>query len=275
MMIVKLLPPAALAVLARTGKSWEALARVVLYRYLDLMGVDGNVLTKWVDVNVNRNEYFEHVRTLFCPTRPFTESGRENVDRFLNSHLERFPKLSYLSLHRGPIPSTLSQSLAKNTLEVLKLQSCSISLDELVTLLNYFCKLKHLSLCYVTGKLSNPRPPQPRCHPEKLTLVGPRNPIHTELLNLSLAYKQLVFDLSSEDTMVQDFIDTSKKGLEYLEFGCRLAGMYHNSPMICPEITHWNPWFCFRLRTSPYILRVHQPGKSRDGLQDTGDLRCS
>ena len=88
-----------------------------------------------------------------------------------------------------------------------------------------------------------------------------------ELLNLSLAYKQLAFDLSLNNTMVQNFIHRSVGSLEYLEFGCDLIeiGMYHNSPMTCPEISDWNPWFCFRFRSISYILRVHQPAKGRDG----------
>ena len=240
MMIAKLLPPAALAVLARTEKSWEALARVVLYRYLDLTVV--NVLEKWLAVD--RSEFFEHVHTLSCPTGP---NRSENINAFLNSHLKRFPKLSYLALHRGPVPSTLSQSLAKNTLKVLKLQGCFISFDMLVTLLNYFCKLKHLSLCYVTEKQSEAPSPRSRYHPEKLTLVGSRSPIHRELLNLSLVYKQLAFNLFLDNnTMGQDFthfIDQSKGSLEYLEFGCNVIGVYHVSPMICP--TDRNPRFSF------------------------------
>ena len=265
-MIAEVLPPSALKDLALTAKSWEYLVRVVLYRYLDLM--DENVLKEWLDVD--RDKCFEHVRTLFCRAGPGIESDPGDVNRFLNSHLQHFPKLSYLSLHRGPIPSTLSQSLAKDTLKVLKLNNCSIALDKLVTLLNHFRHLEHLSLCDTlerNGAHPQEQPPQLLHYPNKLTLVGVENEVLDKFSKLFKAYKQLTFDLFLDSPMVQNFIDGSKKSLEYLELRHDVIGMCHNGPVICPQITDWNPWFCFRFRFTPipYTLQMSRPAQSRDG----------
>ena len=270
--IAKLLPAKALKNLALTEKLWEPLAREVLYRCLDL--TDGNVLGKWMDVN--RDKCSEYVRVLYFPVVGSAVRLNLGFERFSDKPpdpdhkhqqlLRSFPNLSYLSLHNGPVPNSLFLSPSTETLKVLKLDSCSISLYQLVTLLNHFCNLEHLSLCYVTGKQKKGLLlPELRHHPEKLTLTGTGGDIHRELLDLPLAYKQLAFDLCPVYVTVQDFIDKSRESLEYLEFGSDLVGMYHNSPMICPEITDWNPWFCFRFQSIPHILRVHQPAKSRDG----------
>ena len=243
-MIAKLLPQKTLKNLALTEKLWQYPAQEALYGYLDL--TDKNVLEKWVDVG--RDKFFKHVHALCCSTRPFTESGKRDVDRFLNSHLEHFSKLSYLALYGGPVPSTLSRSFAENTLKVLKLYGCSISLYELVTLLNTFGNLEHLLLHYSTTKQSLANPPELLHHPKKLSLTGIQSNIHRELSELSLNYEQLAFDLYQDLITVQDFINRSEGTLKYLELGCsNVIGMYLY--MVCPEITDWNPWFCFRFRS--------------------------
>ena len=196
-----------------------------------------------------KDSAFREARKLLCMCKQ--GNAFHPTNEFIDSHLRNFQNLEYLRLQSGTIPSHLFETGFKPTLRSLELHFCPISFPELVKVLNHFCGLAHLILDNVVTLMDKAPVPQLLHYPKELSLTGTGHGVLSELSKMHLRYKRLSLDISQDYNTAQRFIESSKERLTSLDLGDTMRSTCRNNPTICPKITDWNPWFCFRFGEIP------------------------
>ena len=274
--IAQYLSPSDLAELALVDKALLLFCRMKLHRSLDL--TEEKKLQQWLgDKSKQNSEILSCVRILLCTIEKEYEG---NVKEFLESHLPKFPKLTHLTLRvpvlfdrfETPFPFT-------GTLQVLSLNSCSISFRGLVTLLNQLTNLAQLTLSGIASAVDEKSGgPEPKLsnYLRNLTVSywNPRDKVVDKLSTLKLGCQELSLNITQNQTAAQNFINGSKDSLRRLDLINTVGSMYPNNPIIYPGIADWKPWFCSRLQQTSYALCLQRTAHGQDEFVEykTGPL---
>ena len=185
---------------------------------------DGPELRLWLGDKFRQSlEILFYARTLSFSTGTPPEY-EDDAKEFLKSHLLRFPKLTHLTIHGGPI--SLGQFGTPFefafTLQVLDLRYCTMSFRGLVAFLNQFPFLAKLILNGTTGVADEVNgEPEPKLSFYLKNLSISNTDLGGEVIDkfskLKLRCRELSLDITQNQTAAQKFIHVSRQSLKSLD----------------------------------------------------------
>ena len=159
------------------SKSWTNPSRRHLFKVVD---IPEKFLLSWLNsISPANHELLQHIQALSCITS--SQSWRDGRPPshpiyLLRNYLPSLRQLQHLSLFSMQIPPYISLRLDifsafQSTLSRLSLKHCDVTINALVTLINYFPNLDHLDLSSLWHRTDgNPAPPLSRPRVTRLHL---------------------------------------------------------------------------------------------------------
>ena len=185
------------------AKSWTHPSRRRLFAIVEIRKT---TFQSWLDTITPANtEVLRHVRSLsYITTAAPGSCHREPEHRVdvLRDYLPSFHRLQHLSLSSMHIPSSdISQQIEifsafRHSLSRLSLQYCTVTINALVALINFFPGLDRLDLCYITHEADGESAPPlcrsliqklhiPQFHEDSLDILD-------QLSELGLVFEELI-----------------------------------------------------------------------------------
>ena len=237
--IAEFLPKEDLVNFALAARVFLPTCQMKLSHTLDL--TDGETLRLWLENHFEPTpESPFHTSTIICHTDSPVQKHAFNIRTFLESYLPKFPQLTRLTLILGPIslhhfgtPFQFAE-----TLKVLNLSNCPMLFRELVTFLNQFPNLEHLTIRQAPRpKYSSTEPVQELSYPLKsldISYTSRKDEAVDKLSERNLQCQELSLYITRNHDVAQKFIDGSKDSLRRLDLRYLAGCMYPDNPNNLP-----------------------------------------
>jgi len=201
-------------------------------------------LKSWLDVISPANvEVSQHIRSLTCKIANPPDSSRPSI-KLLNDYLPSFGQLEHLIFFLGFLPPLTrigACSAFQHTLSHLSLRCCKVTVNGVVTFVNYFHNLAHLELADLS-RIKDDQPAPPFSRPlQKLTVMELCTDsaliVLDQLMGLRPQCEEVAISIywASCPTLAQRVIDGVEASVKRLNLNSNLAGVFGIAEMCSEE----------------------------------------